>query len=73
MDKIPHVERDPVTDGLTTACAGLWCQFLSEQFDWMGNRSMTEYYKRRSQELSVAPRGAVHDIKLEEAIRVWKR
>ena len=55
------------------ACAGLWCQFLSEEFDWQGNRSLSEYYKRRSQELSVAPTGSLHDRRLEEAIKAWKR
>ena len=73
MQKIPSVERDPVTGGLTTACASLWCRFLSEEFDWQGNRSLSEYYKRRSQELSVAPRGSLHDRRLEEAIKTWKR
>lgn len=55
------------------ACAGLWCQFLSEEFDWQGNRSLSEYYKRRSQELSRAPTGSLHDRRLEEAIKAWKR
>ena len=53
--------------------ASRWCQFLSEEFDWQGNRSLSEYYKRRSQELSVAPRGSLHDRRLEEAIKRWKR
>ena len=80
MNKVPPVERDKSTGGLTMACAGLWCQFLSEEFDWHdindvdeGNRSLSEYYKRRSQELSVAPTGSLHDRRLEEAIKAWKR
>ncbi len=73
MNKVPHVERDMITGGLTNACAALWCQFLSEEFDWQGNRSLSDYYKRRSQELSVAPRGSLHDRRLEEAIKTWKR
>jgi len=55
------------------SCASLWCQFLSEEFDWQGNRSLSEYYKRRAQELSVAPAGSLHDRRLEEAIKTWKR
>ena len=73
MNKVPPVERDLLTGGLTMSCAELWCQFLSEEFDWQGNRSLSEYYKRRSQELSVAPEGALHDRRLEEAIKAWKR
>ena len=73
MNKVPPVERDKSTGGLTMACAGLWCQFLSEEFDWQGNRSLSEYYKRRSQELSRAPTGSLHDRRLEEAIKTWKR
>jgi len=73
MSKVPPVERDKSTGGLTMACAGLWCQFLSEEFDWQGNRSLSEYYKRRSQELSRAPTGSLHDRRLEEAIKAWKR
>ena len=73
MNKIPPVERDILTGGLTTACAGLWCQFLSEEYDWEGNTSLSEYYERRSQELSRAPKGSIHDRRLEEAIKTWKR
>ena len=80
MNKVPPVERDLLTGGLKMSCASLWCQFLSEEFDWHdindvddGNRSLSEYYKRRSQELSVAPEGALHDRRLEEAIKAWKR
>ena len=73
MNKVPPVERDLLTGGLTMACAGLWCQFLSEEFYWQGNRSLSEYYKRRSQELSRAPTGSLHDRRLEEAIKAWKR
>ena len=73
MNKVPHVERDILTGGLTTACAGLWCQFLSEEHDWQGNRELSEYYKRRSQELLSGPRGSLHDRRLEEAIKTWKR
>lgn len=73
MNKVPPVERDLLTGGLTMACASLWCQFPSEEFDWQGNRSLSEYYKRRSQELSVAPTGSLHDRRLEEAIKAWKR
>jgi hypothetical protein len=57
MNKVPPVERDKSTGGLTMSCAGLWCQFLSEEFDWQGNRSLSEYYKRRSQELSSSSYG----------------
>ena len=73
MNKVPPVERDLLTGGLTMSCAGLWCQFLSEEFDWQGNRSLSEYYKRRSQELSRAPEGSLHDRRLEEAIKAWRR
>lgn len=73
MNKIPHVERDLLTGGLKMSCAALWCKFLSEEFDWQGNRSLSDYYKRRSEELSVAPEGALHDRRLEEAIKIWKR
>jgi hypothetical protein len=73
VNKVPPVERDSLTGGLTTACASLWYAFLSDEYDWQGNRSLSEYYKRRSQELSVAPRGSLHDRQLEEAIKTWKR
>lgn len=73
MNKVPPVERDILTGGLTMESASRWCQFLSEEHDWQGNRELSEYYKRRSQELSVAPRGSLHDRRLEEAIKRWKR
>ena len=73
MNKVPPVERDLLTGGLTMTCASLWCRFLAEEFDWQGNRSLSEYYKRRSQELSRAPAGSLHDRRLEEAIKTWKR
>ena len=73
MNKVPPVERDLLTGGLTMSCASLWYNFLAEEFDWQGNRSLSEYYKRRAQELSVAPSGSLHDRRLEEAIKTWKR
>jgi hypothetical protein len=73
MQKIPPVDRDELTGGLKMACASLWYAFLSEEHHWEGNTSLSEYYKRRSQELSVAPRGSLHDRQLEEAIKKWKR
>jgi hypothetical protein len=73
MNKVPPVERDILTGGLTTACAGLWCQFLSEEHHWEGNTALSEYYERRSQELIGGPRGALHDRRLEEVIKRWKR
>jgi hypothetical protein len=73
MNKVPPVERDEFTGGLTMSCASLWCQFLAEEFDWQGNRSLSEFYKRRAQELSVAPTGSLHDNQLEKAIKQWKR
>ena len=80
MNKVPPVERDLLTGGLTFESASRWCQFLSEEFDWHdindvdeGNRSLSEYYKRRSQELLRAPTGSLHDRRLEEAIKAWKR
>ena len=73
MNKIPPVERDILTGGLTTACASLWYAFLADEHDWQGNRSLSEYYKRRSQELLRAPTGSLHDRRLEEAIKAWKR
>ena len=73
MNKVPPVERDLLTGGLTFESASRWCQFLAEEFDWQGNRSLSEYYKRRAQELSVAPTGSLHDRRLEEAIKTWKR
>jgi hypothetical protein len=73
MNKVPQVERDILTGGLTISCAGLWCQFLSDEHHWEGNTSLSDYYKRRSQELSVAPTGSLHDGQLEKAIERWKR
>jgi hypothetical protein len=73
MNKIPHVERDILTGGLTTACAGLWCKFLAEEHHWEGNTSLSEYYERRSQKLLSGPRGSLHDRRLEETIKRWKR
>ncbi len=73
MQKVPPVERDLLTGGLTMSCASLWYAFLSDEHDWQGNTSLSEYYKRRSQELSVAPSGSLHDRQLEEAIKTWKR
>ena len=80
MNKVPPVERDILTGGLTMESASRWYQFLSEEFDWHdindvdeGNTSLSEYYERRSQELSVAPRGSLHDRQLEKAIERWKR
>lgn len=73
MNKVPHIERDMITGGLTNDCAALWYKFLAEEFDWQGNRSLSDYYKRRSEELSRAPRGSIHDRRLEEAIKTWKR
>jgi len=73
MNKIPPVEREILTGGLTMACAGLWCQFLSEEHNWQNDRGLSEYYERRSQELIRSPRGALHDRRLEEAIKRWKR
>lgn len=73
MNKVPPVERDLLTGGLTFESASRWCKFLSEEFDWQGNRSLSEYYKRRAQELSRAPTGSLHDRRLEEAIKAWKK
>ena len=73
MNKIPLVERDAVTGGLTNTCASLWCQFLSEELEWQGNGVLSKEYKRRSEELAWAPRGSFHDKQLEEVIKTWKR
>jgi len=73
MNKVPPVERDLLSGGLTMSCASLWYAFLADEHDWQGNRSLSEFYKRRAQELSVAPTGSLHDRQLEEAIKQWKR
>ena len=73
MNKVPPVERDLLTGGLTFESASRWCTFLAEEFDWQGNRSLSDFYKRRSEELSRAPRGSLHDNQLEKAIKQWKR
>lgn len=73
MNKIPLVERDAITGGLTFESASLWYKFLSDEHDWLGNRELSEYYKRRSEELSRGLRGSLHDRRLEEAIKRWKR
>lgn len=73
MNKVPPVERDMLTGGLTMESASRWYQFISEEYHWEGNTYLSEYYKRRSQELSVAPRGSLHDRQLEKAIERWKR
>lgn len=72
MNKVPHVERDLLTGGLTTTCASLWCTFLSEEHHWEGNIALSEYYKRRSEELIRGPRGSLHDRRLEAAISKWR-
>jgi len=73
VNKVPPVERDLLTGGLTFESASRWYNFLAEEFDWQGNRSLSEYYKRRSQELARAPMGSLHDNQLEKAIKQWKR
>jgi len=64
MNKVPPVERDLLSGGLTMSCASLWYAFLADEHDWQGNRSLSEFYKRRAQELSVAPTGSLHDRQL---------
>jgi len=72
MNKVPPVERDLLTGGLTFESASRWCQFLSEEHYWEGNTSLSEYYKRRSEELIRGPKGSLHDRRLEAAISKWR-
>lgn len=73
MNKVPPVERDLLTGGLSIPCASLWYAFLSEEAYWRDDIDLANDYKSRSQSLSGGLRGSTHDNTLEEAIKKWKR
>ena len=73
MNRVPFVERDAVMGGLTFESASLWYAFLAEEAYWRDDMTLAQGYKRRSQELKNSPTGSLHDRRLEEAIKRWKR
>lgn len=73
MNKVPYVERDALTGGITIPCASLWYAFLSEEAYWRDEVGLAQEYKRRSESLSGGLRGSLHSRELEECIKRWKR
>jgi hypothetical protein len=73
MNKVPHIERDVVSGGLTFDSARLWYAFLSEEAFWQDDMTTAQDYKSRSEGLLEGLRGGLHNNALEEAINQWKR
>ena len=73
MNKVPPVERDLLTGGISIPCASLWYAFLTEEAYWRDEVTLANEYKVRSQSLSGGLRGGLNDNTLEELIKKWKR
>ena len=71
MGRIPAVERDALTGGLTHESAALWCYFLSEEADFDRDAKMAQGWLDLAERLSKAPQGSIHSQQLEQQIKKW--
>jgi hypothetical protein len=71
MGKIPAVERDALSDALTTKCAAVWYAFLAEEAYFNGDVATHDKYMSAAESLSRSPQGFLHSQKLEKEIKKW--
>lgn len=71
MGRIPPVERDALTGGLTMESAALWYFFLAEEADFENNRTLCMDYLSKAETLGQFL-GSVHDNNLEKVIKKWR-
>lgn len=72
MGRRPAVERDALSDALTTKCAAVWYAFLAEEAYFDGDLESHDEFLSKAQTLSRNPQGYLHSKKLEEAIKKWR-
>ena len=72
MGKAPSIERDALSDALTTKCAAMWYAFLAEEAYFDGDVETHDAYMSAAESLSRSPQGSLHSKKLEEAIKKWR-
>ena len=72
MGRRPAVERDALSDALTTKCAAVWYAFLAEEAYFDGDLGLHDEFLSKAQTLSRNPQGYLHSKKLEEAIKKWR-
>ena len=71
MGRIPPVERDALTGGLTMQSAAYWYFFLAEEADFEGNAGECQSYLSKAESLGQF-QGSVIDNYLEEMIKKWR-
>jgi len=71
MSKVPEVERDKISDALTTKCAAKWYAFLAEEAYFEGDLAVHDEFICLAKALSRSPQGSVYSKKLEEHITKW--
>jgi len=72
MGKAPSIERDALSDALTTKCAAMWYAFLAEEAYFDGDVAKHDRYMSAAESLSRSPQGCLHSNHLEEAIKKWQ-
>lgn len=70
--KLPPVEYDSISEGLTGVCALQWALFLAEEADMIGDTFGYSRFKSIAESLQSTPKPiSFHCKDLEEAIKAW--
>jgi len=72
MGKLPDVERDALSGGLTYETASRWLMFMAEEVDFEGDAALADSYRQRAMAYMRMPKGILHDKNLESEINKWR-
>ena len=77
MNKVPYIERSPMSGGLTGECAYVWAVFLAREADMADDYVAYDKYKTIADQLTpkqgIPMPSSVHYPGLEEAIERYSR
>lgn len=71
MGKRPPIERDTLSDALTTECAAMWYAFLAEEAYFEGDVVTHDEFMSKAETLGRGPQGYLHSKKLEDKIKSY--
>lgn len=73
MSRIPKVERDAISGGITIDTAIDWYTFLADEAYFEGDALKCSEYTAKAESLKGSPQGYLRSVEIENAIRKWGR
>jgi hypothetical protein len=71
MGRLPTIERDALSDALTTKCAAVWYAFLAEEAYFEGDVATHDEFMSKAETLGRSPQGFLHSKQLEDKIKSY--